>query len=151
MLIARILEFLQKSSSLAEEFKELKNEIFSSGTTALLAKVLPRDYMEHVYDQIDSVQATEEEKINRICEYLEKKKTSALLVAQNAPDKKEPPLMSMTASAGLGHNHDCKTGQRLQEGVRIAGLYQTLQVKDCPRTMQLHKGDQPLHKVWRDL
>ena len=55
MSIAQTSEFLREAMSLAAEFKDLENKIFSSGTMTLLARVLPRDYMEQIYEQVGSV------------------------------------------------------------------------------------------------
>ena len=107
----------------------MKNEIFSSGTTALLAKVLPRDYMEHIYDQIDSVQATEEETMDRICG-----KVSALLTDQNAPDKKKPPPRSATVSVvQRRNNHNCSKSKGCKGEFGLLGcaeLYKLETVKE---------------------
>ena len=80
-------------------------------------------------NEIDSVQATEEEKINRIREYLEKKKTLALLMAQNTPDKKKPPLTSVTASAALGHNNDCKRNRNCKKEFSLLGCIKLYKLK----------------------
>ena len=77
--IARVIEFLRQSAHLAKEYPELTSEVYSSSTLSLLRKVLPRDYIEKVNDTISDVSATSEQKMNKIKEFLEKKKTSALM------------------------------------------------------------------------
>ena len=59
--------------------------------------------------------------MKRISEYLERKKTLALLAAQNAPDKKKSPPMNMAASAVLGHNHDCNKSKDCNKDFGLLG------------------------------
>ena len=77
--IAKVIEFLRQSESLAKEYTELKTEVFSSSTLSLLRRILPRDYIEKVNDTISDVSATSEQKMTKIKQFLEKKKTSALM------------------------------------------------------------------------
>ena len=77
--IARVIEFLRQADYLAKEYTELSSEVYSSATLTLLRKVLPRDYIEKVNDTVSDVSASSEQKMNKIKEFLEKKKTSALM------------------------------------------------------------------------
>ena len=73
-----MIKFLCQCNHLTTEFKELRPEILSSSTFALLKKIFPKDYMEKVKNTINDVTATAEQKITRIKKFLEQK-TSALM------------------------------------------------------------------------
>ena len=73
MAVARTLEFIRQITVLAEDFPELKNEVYSSYTTKLLCKVMPRDYVEKINDEMTDVNVTHSEKIDKIKTVLEKK------------------------------------------------------------------------------
>ena len=77
--IACVIKFLHQSHYLITEFTELKSEIFSSSTFALLKKILPEDYIEKVNDAAADVTASAKEKMKKIKEFLEMKKISALM------------------------------------------------------------------------
>ena len=81
--IARVIEFLRQSHYLTTEFKQLRSEVYSSTTFALLKKILPGDYIEKVNDTVTDVTASAEQKIKSIKEFLEKKKVSALMGVSN--------------------------------------------------------------------
>ena len=74
MAVARTLEFIRQITVLGEDFPELKNEVYSSYTSNLLYKVMPRDYVEKINDKITTVNITESEKIDKIRTVLEKKR-----------------------------------------------------------------------------
>ena len=71
MAIARTEDFIREAEMLAKEFSELENEIYSSGTTALLSRVLPKEYSEKVNDTIADVNSTEQQKLDAIKKFLE--------------------------------------------------------------------------------
>ena len=95
MTIARTLEFIRQITVLAEDFPELMNEVYSSYTTDLLFKVMPRDYGEKITDKITNVNITESEMIDKIKTFLEKKRVSALLAQSSLEQKKKLGLICL--------------------------------------------------------
>ena len=85
--------------------------------------------MEHVYDQVGSVQASEREKMTEISEYLEKKRTSALLAAQNAPKRKKVLPVHMANAAALSHGHDCSKNRDCNRDFRLLGCVKVYKMK----------------------
>ena len=92
--IARVIEFLRQSDSLAKEYPELSPEVYSSSTLSLLRKVLPRDYIEKVNDTISDVSATSQQKMASIKTFLERKKTSALMGVETLKTQKSSRIQS---------------------------------------------------------
>ena len=116
MAIARTEEFIQEAESLAADFADsLENEVYSSSTTHLLKKILPREYSEKVNDAITDVNSSDKDKLKAIKDFLETKKKSAILGI-------DPELEQYTGPRGNGgrwnnsshysssedNQHDCK-------------------------------------------
>ena len=112
MAVARTLEFIRQIAVFAKDFPELKNEVYSSNTTNLLFKVMPRDYIEKINEEITDVNITEFQKIAKIKTVLEKKRVSALLAQSSLEQKKKSgPQMSSNVSSVVD-DHD---GSKSQE------------------------------------
>merc|ERR1712105_304870 len=80
LAIAKTEEFIREAEGLATEFPDaLQNEVYSSSTTHLLRKILPRDYSERVNDAISNVDSSDKDKLKAIKDFLESKKKSAIL------------------------------------------------------------------------
>ena len=150
--IARVIEFLRQSDYLAKEYTELSAEIYSSSTLTLLRKVLPRDYIEKVNDTISDVSASSEQKMSKIKEFLEKKKTSALMGVdslknhknqrtQPQQDSSKPAIrdplglrsQSAAISSSVNINHSCVKSRSCKQDWGLLGcseLYKLSTVDD---------------------
>ena len=88
---------------------------------ALLAKVLPRDYMEHIYNQIRSIQTSEKEKMAEIAVFLERKRKSAPLAAQNPHNRKKTLTAYAANMAALSQGHDRARDTDCRRDFRLLG------------------------------
>ena len=87
---------------------------YSSNTTKLLYKVMPRDYVEKINDDITDVNITESQKIDKIKTVLEKKRVSALLAQSGLEQKKRTgPQMSSNVNS-MVDDHDCSKSRECQ-------------------------------------
>ena len=73
-------EFAGEAEGLAADSTDaLENEMYSSPTTHLLKKILPREYSEEVNDATTDVNPSERDELKAIKDLLETKKKSAIL------------------------------------------------------------------------
>ena len=116
MAIARTEEFIREAEGLAAKFTDaLQNEVYSSSTTHLLRKVLPREYSETVNDAISDVDSSDKDKLKAIKDFLETKKKSAILgidpeLEQYSRPRGNGSLWNNNSnySSSDDNQHDCK-------------------------------------------
>ena len=78
--VVRTEEFTRGAEGLAADVADaLENEVYSSSTTHLLKKILPRECSEEVNDAITDVNPSDKDKLKAIKDSLETKKKSAIL------------------------------------------------------------------------
>ena len=76
--LATAIEFLREAAELADNYSELRNEVYHSSTLELMMDLFPFDYSEKYHDIAEEKNVDEKKKIENLMEFLKQRKASAI-------------------------------------------------------------------------
>ena len=158
--IAKMMEFIRQASHFADEYPQLKDDIYSANTVKLLMKSMPHEEVRMIYLSIDEVTATHQDKIDKIQEILGKLKNCGILAVNELVDDASsnksntaPRSKDNNGGSGLSRNplginshtgsvcsvdtrHDCSKSRRCEPNFGLLGCEELYKLSSVEERIQ---------------